>query len=96
MARVTPATVDLVTRLASLSLTEEERRLFARQLEEILTWAESLQALDVAQAEPLTAPSAPRELREDNPRQGLDRDRVLQGAPDPQDGLFRVPRVIGG
>lgn len=96
MARVTPEMVDEVARLASLSLTDEERRLFAGQLEEILTWAESLQALDVADTAALAPPPLPPELREDRPRDGLDRDLVLAAAPDPAEGLFRVPRVIGG
>ena len=59
MPRVTADTVEHVARLARLSLTEEERSLFARQLEEILAWAESLQALDVAAVPPMAhAPAA--------------------------------------
>jgi aspartyl-tRNA(Asn)/glutamyl-tRNA(Gln) amidotransferase subunit C len=30
-------------------------------------------------------------LRADEPRPSWDRDRVLEGAPDPSDGAFRVP-----
>jgi aspartyl-tRNA(Asn)/glutamyl-tRNA(Gln) amidotransferase subunit C len=96
MARVTPETVSQVARLANLSLTDEESLLFARQLEEILTWAESLQALDVADVEPLATQPTSADLREDAPSPCLDRDRVLASAPDPAEGLFRVPRVIGG
>ena len=43
--------------------------------------------------------SQPRDassLREDEPRESLERDEVLEGAPDPAEGLFRVPRVMGG
>ena len=43
--------------------------------------------------------SHPREgsaLREDEPRAGLDRGTAFEAAPDAADGLFRVPRVIGG
>ncbi len=95
MARVDVSTVEHVARLARLSLSPEERELFARQLEEILSWAESLQALDVSEVEPMAHPLAP-EFREDAPREGLARDRVLESAPDAAEGLFRVPRVIGG
>ena len=48
MPRVTVETVDHVARLARLSLSDEERELFARQRGEILAWAESLQALDTS------------------------------------------------
>ena len=54
MARVTVETVDHVCRLASLSLTAEERDTFARQLEDILTYAESIQALDTTNVEPMS------------------------------------------
>jgi len=31
---------------------------------------------------------------DDAPQPSLDRARVLEAAPDPADGLFRVPRVL--
>jgi aspartyl-tRNA(Asn)/glutamyl-tRNA(Gln) amidotransferase subunit C len=96
MQRVTPQTVDAVARLARLSLDEEERRLFARQLEEILAWAESLRALDTSGVPPMSHPGHAATPREDEPREGLAREAVLESAPDPAEGLFRVPRVLGG
>ena len=96
MPRVTVETVDHVARLARLSLTDEEKRLFARQLEEILAWAESLQALDTSDVPPMSHPREISSLREDEPRESLERATVLEGAPDPAEGLFRVPRVMGG
>jgi aspartyl-tRNA(Asn)/glutamyl-tRNA(Gln) amidotransferase subunit C len=95
MPRVTVETVDHVARLARLSLTEEERALFARQLDDILAWAESLQAVDVAGVEPLAALGG-GDLRADSEREGLPRETALAAAPDAAEGLFRVPRVIGG
>jgi aspartyl-tRNA(Asn)/glutamyl-tRNA(Gln) amidotransferase subunit C len=95
MPRVSVDTVDHVARLARLSLTEEERRLFARQLEEILAWAESLQELDTAGVPPFAGGTPGAALREDEPRDGLAREGVLEASPDARDGLFRVPRVIG-
>jgi aspartyl-tRNA(Asn)/glutamyl-tRNA(Gln) amidotransferase subunit C len=96
MQRVTVETVDHVARLARLSLTEEEKRLFARQLEEILAWAQSLQALDTSGVPPMSHPRDASSLREDEPAASLDRETVLERAPDPAEGLFRVPRVMGG
>lgn len=95
MPRVTVETVDHVARLARLSLTEDERALFARQLDDILAWAEALQAVDVSGVEPLAAPGA-AELRADEARDGLPQETALSAAPDAAEGLFRVPRVIGG
>jgi aspartyl-tRNA(Asn)/glutamyl-tRNA(Gln) amidotransferase subunit C len=96
MPRVTVEIVEHVARLAHLSLTDEERRLFARQLDQILAYAESIQALDTADVPPMSHALATGVFRDDSPREGLRRDRVLAAAPDPAEGLFRVPRVIGG
>ena len=40
--------------------------------------------------------AATETFREDVPRESLPRDTVLAAAPDADDGLFRVPRVLGG
>jgi aspartyl-tRNA(Asn)/glutamyl-tRNA(Gln) amidotransferase subunit C len=96
MPRATVETVDHVARLARLSLTEAERALFARQLDEILAYAESIQALDTTDVPPMAHAHTTRAFREDEPREGLPRERVLEAAPDPAEGLFRVPRVLGG
>jgi aspartyl-tRNA(Asn)/glutamyl-tRNA(Gln) amidotransferase subunit C len=94
--KVTRDAVDHVARLAHLSLTEAERETFARQLDEILGYAESIQALDTSDAPPMSHASSRALFREDVPRDGLPPLRVFDGAPDAADGLFRVPRVIGG
>ena len=96
MARVTPETVDHVARLARLSLDEGERSTFAAQLEEILGYAESIQQLDTRGVEPMSHAGLAGPLREGEVRPGLEREQALGQAPDPADGLFRVPRVIGG
>jgi aspartyl-tRNA(Asn)/glutamyl-tRNA(Gln) amidotransferase subunit C len=96
MARVTVETVDHVARLARLSLTDEERETFARQLDGILAYAESIQSLDTAAVEPMSHAVTSEMLRDDVPAPGLERERVLQVAPDAALNLFRVPRVLGG
>lgn len=96
MPRVTPETVDHVARLARLSLEAHERATFAAQLDEILAYAESIQALDTAGVEPMSHAGQAGPLREGAARPGLEREQALGQAPDPADGLFRVPRVIGG
>lgn len=96
MARVTEETVNHVARLARLSLSDGERATFARQLDEILAYAESIQALDTASVPPMSHAQTSEIFREDRVAPGLERDSVLPAAPDGQDGLFRVPKVLGG
>jgi aspartyl-tRNA(Asn)/glutamyl-tRNA(Gln) amidotransferase subunit C len=96
MPRVTPETVEHVARLARLSLTAEERATFARQLDDVLAYAESIQALDTSDVEPMSHVAGIGLLREDRPRPSLDRETAMSEAPDAEGGLFRVPRVLGG
>jgi aspartyl-tRNA(Asn)/glutamyl-tRNA(Gln) amidotransferase subunit C len=96
MPRVTTDTVEHVAALACLSLTAEEKESFARQLDQVLAYAESIQSLDLSGVEPMSHAIATGAFREDEPRPSLDRERALSAAPDAGDGLFRVPRVIGG
>ena len=96
MARVTVETVDHVARLAHLSLTDEERETFARQLAQVLEYAESIQSLDTTGVPPMSHALATGGFRPDVPAESLDREQALEAAPDPAEGLFRVPRIIGG
>ena len=96
MAKVSVETVDLVAKLAHLSLSEEERVTFARQLEQILSYAESIQALDTKDVEPMSHATSGAAFREDKEGPCLSRETALEEAPDAQDGLFRVPRVLQG
>ena len=96
MARVTVETVEQVARLARLSLTEEERETFAKQLDQILAYAESIQTLDTAAVEPMSHAVTSEMVREDVPAPSLERQRVLEAAPDAAENLFRVPRILGG
>jgi aspartyl-tRNA(Asn)/glutamyl-tRNA(Gln) amidotransferase subunit C len=95
MPRVTIEVVEHVARLARLSLTQEERETFARQLDAILAYAESIRSLETTDVEPMSHAGSASPLRGDATVEGLARQAALDAAPDAADGLFRVPRVIG-
>ena len=92
------AQVDAVAALANLELSESEIELFARQLGDILEYANQVQQIDTAGVPPtasvITRHSADRG---DVVAASLDRADALSNAPDRslQSGLFKVPRVIG-
>jgi aspartyl-tRNA(Asn)/glutamyl-tRNA(Gln) amidotransferase subunit C len=89
--------VEHVARLARLSLTEEEAERYTSQLAAILEFADQLQELDVSDVPP-TSHVVPihNVLREDEERPGLSREAALAGAPDSEDGQFRVPAILEG
>jgi aspartyl-tRNA(Asn)/glutamyl-tRNA(Gln) amidotransferase subunit C len=96
MAQVDEAVVAHVARLARLTLTDDERRLFARQLADVLRHAESLQALDLEGVTPFGGGATAPAFREDQERPGLPAEKSVEPAPDAADRLFRVPRVLPG
>jgi aspartyl-tRNA(Asn)/glutamyl-tRNA(Gln) amidotransferase subunit C len=97
MSTLTVADVERIAALAHLELTDEEKQLFTRQLADILSYAEQLQAIDTTGV-PATAyvNARPRGEREDEPRPSLSIDDAIANAPDgsPDAGMFRVPRVM--
>ena len=90
--------VEAIAALANLELTEAEIELFARQLGDILDYANQVQKIDTAGVPP-TASVAIRHTtdRSDVAVPSLERSLSLANAPDanPDAGLFKVPRVIG-
>ena len=97
-AGFTRAQVEAIAALANLALTPSELDLFARQLGDILAYAEEVQEVDTAGVPP-TAHVATRHGsdRPDLVMPCLDRDAALANAPDAarDAGFFRVPRVLG-
>jgi aspartyl-tRNA(Asn)/glutamyl-tRNA(Gln) amidotransferase subunit C len=90
--------VERIAALASLALTDVEIETFTRQLGDILTYARQVQQLDTAGVAPTSHVLSGTPLeREDVPAPSIDRTTALMQAPDAavEEGLFRVPRVIG-
>jgi aspartyl-tRNA(Asn)/glutamyl-tRNA(Gln) amidotransferase subunit C len=90
--------VERIASLARLALTPEEKDLFARQLADILRYADEVIAIDTSGVPPTAQPlAAPPPLRDDERRPCLPRDEALAAAPDaaPDAGFYRVPKVIG-
>jgi aspartyl-tRNA(Asn)/glutamyl-tRNA(Gln) amidotransferase subunit C len=100
MAKIDLEEVRKLAELAHLALSDEECAGLTEDLERILEYAESLQALDTEGVQPTSHALLSKglegasSLREDEPRPGLDREPLLEGAPDGGDGLFKVPRVL--
>ena len=87
--------VDHVARLARLRLDDAEKARMAEQLAKILTYIDTLRALDTAGVEPTThAVPVLNVMRDDEIRPCLPQDEMLANAPDRADDFFRVPRII--
>lgn len=87
--------VDHVARLARIDLSEEERDRMCVELTQILEHAERIQALDLDAVAPTShALALVNVARTDEVRPSLTQQAALAGAPEVEDGRFRVPRLI--
>jgi len=81
-----------VAKLARLKLTEDEVEKMASELSGILEHVERINQLDLESVEPTSHVVAVENvLRPDEPRPSWPREDVLERAPDPAGGSFRVP-----
>jgi aspartyl-tRNA(Asn)/glutamyl-tRNA(Gln) amidotransferase subunit C len=95
--RLTSDVVAKVARLARLDLTPDELEAATARLGDMLDHFAEIDALDLSDVEPMTQPYLlVNVMRDDVEQPCLDRDEVLAGAPQVEDGRFRVPPVIGG
>ena len=96
MASISRDEVAHVAKLARLRLTDEQLDMFTPQLAAILEHAADVEALDLADVPPTSHPyPLANVLRDDVPRDAGIRDAVLAEAPAAEDGMFRVPPVLG-
>ena len=97
-AEFTREQVAAIAALANLALDPSELDLFAKQLGDILAYAEEVQRVDTTGVPPTASVVARHAAdRADEVGPSLDPDTALANAPDPavSAGLFKVPRVIG-
>jgi len=89
------ADVENIAHLARLHLTEEEKLEAASSISNILTLIDQMQSVDTDNVEPLAhAFDAVQRLREDKVTELNTRDELQKIAPDAEEGLFLVPKVI--
>jgi len=87
--------VAYVARLARINLTENEAKIFQKQLDDVLKYVEKLREVDVTDID-ASAHSLPvfDVFREDAPRDWLTAEQALSNAPRQVNGLFVVPKVV--
>jgi aspartyl-tRNA(Asn)/glutamyl-tRNA(Gln) amidotransferase subunit C len=81
-----------VAKLARLKLSDDEVERMAKELSGILEHVEKISELDLEGVEPTShVIQLENVLRPDRSRPSWSRDEVLECAPDPAGGSFRVP-----
>jgi len=92
---LTKTEVEKIAHLARLHVSDVEAEEVAKGVSDILALIDKMQSVDTDNVEPLAHPfDAAQKLRPDVVTESDRRDELQQLAPQSQDGLFLVPKVI--
>jgi aspartyl-tRNA(Asn)/glutamyl-tRNA(Gln) amidotransferase subunit C len=87
--------VEHVALLARLSLSDDEKAKFGEQLSSILEYADTLNALDTDDVEPLThIVPVFNVFRADVVKPSMPREEMLKNAPLAEEGQYKVPKIM--
>jgi len=87
--------IEHLAQLARLSVSDDEKILFANQIDSILSYMDKLNELDTGNVEATShVISLSNIVREDLPKDPLEREEALMNAPDRTDKFYRVPKII--
>ena len=87
--------VQRIAHLARLELSPDQAEAMRREMSDILAMVGQMAAIDTRGVEPMSHPQeVTQPLREDGVTQTDDRERFQAAAPQVEDGLYLVPKVI--
>jgi aspartyl-tRNA(Asn)/glutamyl-tRNA(Gln) amidotransferase subunit C len=93
---LTKDTLDYLSKLALIELTEEEKEEFILELENILMYFKKINNLNTDDVEPTRHPidDLNNVFREDVARKSLSNEEALKNAKYSKDGYFKAPKVL--
>lgn len=84
-----------IVKLANLNIKEDEIDEYAKNLEDILNFVKVLNNVDTENVEEsIGSASNVNVFRKDEIKEFEDKDALLQNAPEQEDNMFRIPKVI--
>ncbi|MGN0505441.1 MAG: Asp-tRNA(Asn)/Glu-tRNA(Gln) amidotransferase subunit GatC [Lachnospiraceae bacterium] len=95
MNRISDETMEYVSILAKLELSEEEKQKAKQDMERMLDYVDLLKELDTDGVTPMSHVfPVSNVFREDVVTNGDEKEAVLQNAPKQKNGMFMVPKTI--
>lgn len=96
MSEISRDEVAHLAMLSRLALSEEEIKLFAEQIDEIVGAVAAVRQVDTEGVEPMSHPhSIATAMRDDVLVPTLTAEQALDQAPATEDGRFMVPQILG-
>nr|MDO8085709.1 Asp-tRNA(Asn)/Glu-tRNA(Gln) amidotransferase subunit GatC [Candidatus Sigynarchaeum springense]MDO8117023.1 Asp-tRNA(Asn)/Glu-tRNA(Gln) amidotransferase subunit GatC [Candidatus Sigynarchaeota archaeon] len=88
-------TVVHLAELARITLSDKEKKEFAKQLSNILEFFSQISELDTENVKPTYHVLELKNVfREDEPREGLSQEAALKNAPQKERGYFKSPKIV--
>ena len=95
MNRISDETMEYVSILAKLELSEEEKEKAKQDMERMLDYVDLLKELDTDGITPMSHVfPVSNVFREDVVTNGDEKEAVLKNAPKQKNGMFMVPKTI--
>lgn len=92
---ITDETIEYISVLAKLELSDEEKELAKKDMGRILAYIDKLNELDTNGAEPMSHIFPVQNVfREDIVKNEHDREAILANAPEAKNGSFKVPKTV--
>lgn len=93
--QITPDLIKYLESLARITLSESEEEKVGKELQDILTYIDTLNELDTTDVEAMSH-SFPitNVLRKDEVKASMSPDEIVANAPESQDGAFVVPKTV--
>jgi aspartyl-tRNA(Asn)/glutamyl-tRNA(Gln) amidotransferase subunit C len=92
---VSDSDIDKIAQLARIGIDQADLHEVAQRINSILAMVDEMQAVDTDDVEPMAHPlDATQRLRADEVTEINRRDAFQAIAPNSQDGLYLVPKVI--
>ncbi len=84
-----------IAKLADLNLEESEIDTYILNLQDILNFANIVNNAPVeGLKETIAAQDTYNVFRKDEIKESMERDELLQNAPEKQEGMFKIPKVL--
>ena len=84
-----------IAKLSSLKIKEEEIEEYRKNLQDILNFANTINSLDTSKIEETNGTSSNVNVfREDEVVEFKDTELLMQNAPEKENNMFKIPKVI--
>lgn len=93
--KISAEEIKKIALLSRLEIKEDQMDAVGKQLNDILSYMDLMSQVDITDVQPTAhAVSLSNVMRDDVPQKSISNEAALQNAPEPDDGYFKVPKVI--